>query len=374
MDDLQPALQRIARLTPLAEALACIDRLVGPVAPRLAPLGDGSVGRVLASSVTASGVLPPGPVALRDGFAVKADATLDAGGYAPVPLAEKPWAVEVGDMVPPDADAVAPPDAVELGAVARALAPLAPGDGVLPRGADTVDGEVLRPEGKTLRRTDIVIFTRLGKPKVSIREPLVRLAPVRPGDVILGGIAALIASAVEMEGAVVANPPNNGDLDAALADRHAHAVILVGGSGSGQRDRSVHAVAQRGRIAFHGVAISPGETAAFGMIEQRPVLIVPGRIDAALVVWLTLGCRLLARLGGRTEEERCVTVTLNRKVTSTLGMVEFVPVRREGGGVVPLGSGYLSLQALTQADGLIVVPPDSEGFPAGARVEMRPLP
>ncbi len=110
------------------------------------------------------------------------------------------------------------------------------------------------------------------------------------------------------------------------------------------------------------------------MIERWPVLVVPGRLDAALAVWLTLGRRMLALLAGYDGTEQGTTVTLTRKIASTLGLVEIVPVRREAQGVEPLASGYLPLQSLARADGYIVVPADSEGFPAGAQVEMRPLP
>ncbi len=61
---------------------------------------------------------------------------------------------------------------------------------------------------------------------------------------------------------------------------------MIGGSGLGLADRSVLALAKAGRVEAHGIAISPGETAAFGLVGSRPVLILPGRIDAALAVWL----------------------------------------------------------------------------------------
>ena len=39
------------------------------------------------------------------------------------------------------------------------------------------------------------------------------------------------------------------------------------------------------------MALSPGETAAFGFVGERPVLLIPGRLDAALAVWLMSGGR-----------------------------------------------------------------------------------
>jgi molybdopterin biosynthesis enzyme len=44
------------------------------------------------------------------------------------------------------------------------------------------------------------------------------------------------------------------------------------------------------------------------------------------------------------------------------------------GQAEPLGSGYLPLQTIAQADGWILVAADREGYPAGASVMVRPWP
>jgi molybdopterin biosynthesis enzyme len=172
-------------------------------------------------------------------------------------------------------------------------------------------------------------------------------------------------------GLVIGNPAT---LEAALGDEGSDAVIGVGGTGSGRRDAAVHMLARLGAVEAHGIAISPGETAAFGFAGERPVLLVPGRLDAALAVWLLIGRCLVATLAGGTVEETAGMLPLKRKVTSTIGMTELVPVRCSTGVAEPLGSGYLSLTALARSDGWIVVPADSEGFPAGTQVAVRPWP
>ena len=65
---------------------------------------------------------------------------------------------------------------------------------------------------------------------------------------------------------------------------------------------------------------------------------------------------------------------LARKVTSTVGLAEVVPVRRNGGQAEPLATKYLPLSSLARSDGWILVPADSEGYAAGAPVQMRPWP
>ncbi|MEA2977347.1 MAG: molybdopterin molybdotransferase, partial [Alphaproteobacteria bacterium] len=98
--------QRITRLTPLADALAAVDALVRPVEPRETDV-DKAVGRILAADAVAPGTRPATALALRDGWAVKSEETTDAGSYAPAVLAFPPVRIETGDILPPEADAVA---------------------------------------------------------------------------------------------------------------------------------------------------------------------------------------------------------------------------------------------------------------------------
>jgi molybdopterin biosynthesis enzyme len=364
--------QRIARLTPLAEVLARIDALVKPVAPRRAAAST-ALGRVLAEDVVTASPVPAFARALRDGFAVAADAVSDASSYAPVPLVP-PQRVDLGDALPAGADAVAPLDAV-VGRDGRfeAIAPVAPGDGVLAAGTDMGAGTVPRRAGNRLRAADIAAFAAAEIGAVSIREPRVLLATARPGDAVAGGIRGLLTAAAAASGASC-RAIGVGDLAAVLGNAEADAVLVIGGTGAGRNDTSVRALAAAGRVEVHGVALSPGETAAFGVVGERPVLLFPGRLDAALAVWLTLGGHLLARLSGCAEGTPATSAVLTRKHASPLGLTELVPVRSRGGKAEPIASGYWPLQALAQSDGWILVPADSEGYPAGAEVMIQRWP
>jgi molybdopterin biosynthesis enzyme len=182
--------------------------------------------------------------------------------------------------------------------------------------------------------------------------------------------------AIAAEGAVPSEAPA-GDLATTMGDAAIDALIAVGGTGSGANDASIRSIASIGRVEIHGIALSPGETTAFGMIGARPVLMIPGRLDAALAVWLVLGRRLLARLTGAAEkqgQEEEKTAVLARKIASPLGMTEVVPVKCCGGQAEPLASSYWPLQAIADANGWIEVPPGSEGYPAGAAVVVRAWP
>jgi molybdopterin biosynthesis enzyme len=205
-----------------------------------------------------------------------------------------------------------------------------------------------------------------GMAEVTIRSPRLALARAAAAKTpVLDAAQMMISQCAVKAGCTVREASS---LEEAVSDGECDAVIGIGGTGSGRRDDAVQELARRGRVEAHGIAICPGETAAFGFVAERPVLLAPGRLDAALGVWLLIGRQLAARLAGGGIDDQPITASLQRKATSTIGMTELIPVRCSRGIAEPLGSGYLSLTALARSDGWIVVPAASEGFAAGSVV------
>jgi molybdopterin biosynthesis enzyme len=366
--------QRITRLTPLDDVLASIRTSVAPVAPRNVGLA-GALGRALAEDVAAAAGQPGEARALRDGYAVRADDIADAGSYAPIPLAAPPVRVDVGDALPPGTDAVVPLDAIVIrGARAEVVATAAIGDGVLSIGADLRAGEFIARNGWRLNDFNLAMLAMAGRKQALLREPHIQLIKARvDADAVLDAASDLIARALNARGCAVRR--SAGDLAAALADASIDAVIVLGGTGSGRNDTSVQALARHGRVVAHGIAISPGETSAFGMCGSRPALLLPGRIDAAIAGWLTIGLPMCDRLSASSDGSGPSTVAkLARKVASPIGLVEVVPVRLTRGVAEPIASGYWPLGSLAGTDGWVLVPANSEGFPAGSEVVIKPWP
>jgi molybdopterin molybdotransferase len=364
--------QRITRLTPLGAVLALIESRVGAVAPQKSPLAAAS-GQVLAEDVVVR-QLPSSPIALRDGYAVDAAAIADAGPYSPVALPPAARRIDVGEPVPSGCDAVLTSDAVALrGGRIEAVASVTAGEGILPAGDDVTPRTPLRRAGERLRGIDSAVMRAAGVEDVTIRAP--RISIVRGGTastpVIESAREALIRAVAEAGGVAFGVAMM---LVASLDYEQPDAIIAVGGTGSGRRDDSVRTLARYGRVDVHGIAISPGETAALGFVGARPVLLVPGRLDAALAVWLLIGRHLIAKLAGGKVEDVSAMMPLKRKVSSAIGLTEVMPVICAGGMAEPLASGYLSFEALARSDGWIVIPADSEGFPAGTMIAVRSWP
>jgi molybdopterin biosynthesis enzyme len=242
MDENFHSAQRITRLTPVAGVLEMMSANVAPVASAEASLAE-ALGRVLARDVFASKATPSRQIALRDGFALRADVTADASAYAPIVLPAIPRRFDAGEPLPPDTDAVAPLDFVEIAnGTARVIAAVTAGDGVLREAADAAAETALCKAGTRLCASDIAALEACGVAKVSVRRPRIRVTLASQSN----GTAQtydLIGRACEASGAhiVLDRIP----LATALDRNDADATIAIGGTGTGRSDTSVQILSKR---------------------------------------------------------------------------------------------------------------------------------
>ena len=229
--------------------------------------------------------------------------------------------------------------------------------------ADAGPDNARRLTGARLRRIDLALLALLKVERVAIRTPRMLIVRTGKSSNIAETVCRLIGGAIEGEGGVASIEAN--PLDAALNHEDCHAVIAIGG------DADLRMLANVGQTEFDGVALSPGGPIAFGNANARPVLLLPDRIESALAAWLTLGRRLLARLAFRLIEEQPYLLELARPITSARGQAEVIPVRRRAAQVEPLAGSDWTAQTIARAEGWILVPAESDGYPAGTKVQMR---
>lgn len=372
-----PALahRRIRSLVALDRVLAEATARIEPVAAERLPVAD-AVGAVLAEPMIAGGPIPPWTVAARDGWAVSADTVNGASPSSPVFFSEQPAAVESGERMPAGTDAVLPFDTVaEVAGLIEVTASVARGDGRRERGYDADEGLPIAPAGRRLGALALAAARAAEIQTVPVRRPRVRVIATGTAEPPSGATTRLLIDLVG-PGAVVTAipcPDEPATIAAAVARLDADLVITIGGTGEGATDRTVEGVAGAGEIIAHGIAIAPGETTAVGFVGTTPVLMLPGRPDAALAGFLFVGRPILARLSGGGAPAAVAALPLAGKIVSTIGMAEIHFVAVEAGRLVPLGGGGLPLGRLARADGFVTVPPASEGWPAGTVVPFEPL-
>ncbi len=366
-------------LTALDDALALIASHVRHSASRTLPVA-GAIGRVLAADCVAPLDIPARAVAARDGWAVAAADMSGATPASPVMLRHEPSWIEAGDVVPDGVDTVLPPEAVVPGPIGfDVVSDAAAGDGVRQGAEDCGAGQTLARAGDVLPVAALLALVAAGVRAVAVRVPRVRIvvgADTR-NAASTAALAAFLAPVCRTAGVDVATTVTVGRgvdaIAAALMAGDGESVMLIGGSGYGRHDGSVEAVAKAGTVHLHGIALRPGDTAAFGEAAGRPVLVVPGCIDAGLAAVLALGVPILRAMSGLAQQSPTVIRALSRKIVSPIGMSEVVFVRCGTDNAEPLGGDGLPLSMLASANGWVLVPHASEGFAGGANVKVMPL-
>lgn len=354
-------------LTPLDTALAALLRGVDPVAPVEVPPAE-AIGCIAAGTPLLA-AHPPRDIAAADGWALRAHDLVGASSYAPLPLTQEPAWVEAGEAMPAGCDCVLDADAVELsGPLVQVLAEGAPGQGVRRAGSDVAERTPAGVEGCPVGAVDLLHARVAGLQNLGVRQPRLRIVNV-PGATatmdVIAGLARAAGLDVDRREAGARDQTSIAEaLDASSCDL----LLTVGGSGVGRRDAAVMALAQRGEVTAHGLALQPGRTAAIGRLGQVPVVALPGSSDAALAAWLALVLPLVDRLSAR-RPRRKVSLPLARKIASSVGITEIALLAEEHRAWMPLAVGEWSLQAIARADAWLLIPASDEGFAAGTPVD-----
>jgi molybdopterin molybdotransferase len=394
-----------AQRSTVASALAWLDGHLKPLNAEVVPLRE-AAGRVLAASIVSDVDVPGFDRATMDGYAVVANSTEGATPYTPLALtiigdsmpgcpfngfvsSDAAVRIMTGAPVPPGADAVLPAEWVEAGPAASisALAAVSPGKNVGRRGEDIVRGATLLAPGRALRPQDLGVLSSIGLGETPvIRRPRVRLV-VTGNELLPSGThprgfqiadanGPMLTALIERDGGIVDFPGIVRDdrdpiLHALFAD--ADIVVVSGGSSVGIEDLAPSLVAQYGELAVHGIAMRPSSPTGLGRLEHRLIFLLPGNPVSSLCAYDFFAGRAIRVLGGRQQAwpYRSVRGKLNRKISSPIGRLDYARVKIEDGLIEPLAvAGASLLSSTTRADGFVIVGDDSEGFAAGADVEV----
>jgi len=110
-----------------------------------------------------------------------------------------------------------------------------------------------------------------------------------------------------------------------------------------------------------------------GRIGNTLVFLLPGNPVSCLCAYDFFAGSAIRTLAGRSRNwpYRRMRARLSRKLVSTVGRVDYGRVMVQGEEAEPLAiSGAAILSSTTRADGFVIIPADSEGYPAGAEVEV----
>ena len=402
----QHSMRPIRETIPLEEARALMRDAARPITRVEAVPLESAHRRVLASAIVAAQDVPPFTRAAMDGYAVVAEDTFGAGQFQPraLRLVEKVHTGEVpahpvtrggcteiatGAPMPDGADAVVMVEETEkdAGGTVRVFSPVYPGQNVGRQGADIQAGQAVLASGDYLTSSRVGAIAALGIDRVDVFERP-RVAILSTGNEIVSPGRALapgqiydinrftLGAIVAEHGAVPVPYPTSADtlddldraLDTALAE---DLVIFSGGSSVGERDLILDAIAARGEIVFHGIAVKPGKPTLFGIIDGTPVIGMPGYPTSCLSNGYMLVVPMLRRMARLPEAvERTVRLPLGQRVVSTTGRHQFYTVRVVDGTAMPAFKASGDITSMSQADGYIEIPAQTDIVEKGELVDV----
>jgi len=376
------------------------------------PLADCEA-HVTAEKLYAQVDSPSAHTSLKDGYALRAEdgARAHGAGAQPLPVTGSVAAGQVsgpplqpgsalriltGARLPEGADTVVAEEFVSRTNDHIILERLTEkGRNILQRGSDTAAGELLLDEGRRLTPGRVGLLAAGGIQAVTVfRKPAVVL--VATGDEVLLPGQPMVSGKLYASNLLTLNGWCRrfgfstgmeicGDSAAALRETFQRALatgdalITSGGAWTGDKDLVARVLAELGwQKIYHRVRLGPGKAVGFGLLDGKPVFILPGGPPSNLVAFLQLALPGLQRLAGiRNPGLPEMPAVLQAPVAGQRDWTQalFGTLRREGSVVVfqPDGRPVSRLKSMAAADALLLIPEGIDGFSAKQDVTIQLL-
>jgi molybdopterin molybdotransferase len=400
------------RLSTVDEHVERIVESLEPLHPYDQPLLE-ALGLPVCEDITAPMDLPSFDNSAMDGYAVYFDDVATATEDHPVHLpvvgemaagqtklfALSPGTavrIMTGAPVPQGADAVVPVEWTD-GGVASVRITKAPqrDQHVRHRGEDVQVGDVLLEDGSILGPRQLGLLASVGRSQVRSR-PRPRIVIMSTGaelrepgtalghDSVYDANSYMLAAAARTSGAIayrvgiVSDDPN--DFRDALSDQlvRADLVVTSGGVSKGAYDVVKEVLSELGTVSFGEVGMQPGKPQGFGFVgeDSTPIITLPGNPVSSYVSFEVFVVPAIRRMMGRLPYRRpLVRALCSQGFASIPGRQQYVRAQFEidgkGAHVAPVGGhGSHLVGDLSEANSLIVVPPETTSVAGGSQVQV----
>jgi molybdopterin molybdotransferase len=269
------------------------------------------------------------------------------------------------------------------------------GRNILIKGSDIASGDVLLDAGVRLTPGRIGLLAAGGHSSVRV-FPKPHVAIIATGDEVLLPGQSLTAGKLYASNLLTLNGWCRrfgfqttidvvGDDAGSLAERirkaarQEDAIVTSGGAWTGDKDMMARVLNQLGwRKKFHRVRLGPGKAVGFGLLDEKPVFILPGGPPSNLVAFLVLALPGLMRLSGYPEPGLpSLPAKLAEPVAGQIDWTQaifgslqsenetatFHPHRRTGS----------RLKSMARAQGLLLIPEGTAEIRANETVQIRRL-
>ena len=374
------------------------------------PLQD-AMGRVLAQETISNVNIPDYDKTFIDGYAINTSDTKGASIAKPAAFrvvgklfpADYPTPIEVthgktvyvacGAPIPKGSTATVKVEETRLnGDQIEVIREIQPGEGIIPLGDDMKKGDLLLKKGQVLRPQDIGILASIGlsdvevvkKPKIAILsggDELIKQCGKNPKKIannyalVVAGLALELGAEAEISGIMPdAMEKVTAKISEALAK--SNIVVTIGGSSVGVKDFVPDAVNALGKpgVVVQGVSLRPGAISGFGIVDCKPIVMLPGHIGSCIAGFYLFVAPLISSYLGL--EGDCILPKLNAELAEDLETgpqfhFQLTRLRRVDGKLLAeqVEGGSSALTTIVKSNGYTIILPHSS-LAKGSRVEV----
>lgn len=375
---------------------------------------EDAYGRISYEDVRSNVNIPPYDRSAVDGYAVISSDTVGASITNPISLkivgeikaGDDPKIIKeinkgeamiiyTGAPIPKNSDAVVmAEDATYKGDIVDINKPVAPYQNISKKGEDFNEGKIIIPKNTFIKPWHIGALASAGIKKIKVQRYL-NIAILSTGNEIaelnentegkiINSTKPLLKSMLKSN---QCNPIDLGTVNdnvKSIEDRIrlglqiADMVITTGGTSVGNYDLVIDAISsiEGSKILFNGVRMRPGKPTSGAVVNGKPIIMVSGFPVAAIAAFYAFILPTINFLRNTKEEPIAkIKGKITRRIANIAGVKTYlrVKVRKEGNEIYvdPLAitaSGVLS--TLTEANGLLIIPENVEGYDEYDEVEV----
>jgi|SRR5215212_944936 len=414
-------IEQHVRLTPKSEIVSTV----------------GAYRRVLAENIISKSNIPAYDTSHMDGFAVKAKEISRASRIKPVFLKIRPWLltnpseksdfhhpnhntpflaswpynilrsgeafeISTGGYLPKGANTIIPfEEATIIDNEIKVHSPSPKGAFVYPTGIDIKAKQLIFSKGQLLRAQDIGLLASLRIKKVVLfKKPRVGLIPTGSelsdelDHIALGKKfntnSRIIARLIQEGGGLPIDFGITSDDINAIRQKLYNAletcdlILTTGGTSIGKHDfvqSAIDSIGKPGMLA-HGIKLDRGRVAGLALLKRKPIVCLPGPIQAALNVFIVFAYPMIRHLSGRPGKKTSWTfyATLTKSWQARKRFPDFLKVvyvklsyYKNTFKAEPLAGETESMSLLSKANGYILVPGKVRKMMAGQTVAINLL-
>jgi len=362
--------------------------------------------RILAKRILCPRDIPPFQRSTVDGFAILSGDTesatkdrhvildmvgkISAGKKSPIRVSSgKAVAIATGAKIPKGADSVIMIEDVIIEDKGKKIFirhRTDKGSNISPKGNDLRKGQILLKEGTWLTAADIGLIASVGISRVCVYKKI-KVAVLSTGSELaepgsnLGNASIfdsnrfMLASMIRQHGGEPIDLGICRDERSLIRARIMNAlkfdvILISGGSSVGEKDYVPSLIDELGKpgIIIRGVAMKPGSPTSLGIVNGKPVIVLPGYPVSAFVALYTFGLPLFYKIlntNGPPVARQVAKLASDVKLHN--GMTTFIRVRilRRSHGCFlaePVSAtGASLLSTLAYSDGIVIAKYNSRG-------------